>query len=81
MTSLPLAIVIHLAIAHAQTVAPETVAAFAQAESRLNPFAIFDNTAHRGYVPGWATVTIPSTSSHIGLVWVNSLFSTGLERL
>src|SRR3954468_12212528 len=27
------------------------------------------------------TVTIPSTSSHIGLVWVNSLFPTGLERL
>ena len=24
---------------------------------------------------------IPSTSSHIGLVWVNSPFSTGLERL
>ena len=38
--------------------------------------------------PGWrrsqpfgGTVTIPSTSSHIGLVWVNSPVSTGLERL
>src|SRR3954452_17850716 len=30
--------------------------------------------------PLWGTVTIPSTSSHIGLVWVNSPFSTGLER-
>jgi hypothetical protein len=29
----------------------------------------------------WGTVTIPSTSSHIGLVWVNSPFSTGLGRL
>jgi type IV secretion system protein VirB1 len=54
MTSLPLAIVIQLAIAHAQTVAPETVAAFAQAGSRLNPFAIFDNTERWGYVPGSA---------------------------
>jgi hypothetical protein len=29
----------------------------------------------------WGTVTIPSTSSHMGLVWVNSPFSTGLGRL
>ena len=54
MTSLPLAIVLQLAAANAPQVAPETVAAFAQAESRLNPFAIFDNTARRNYAPASA---------------------------
>lgn len=51
MTSLPLAVVLQLAVAHAPQVAPETVAAFAQAESRLNPFAIFDNSTRRSYAP------------------------------
>ena len=54
MTSIPLAVVLQLAVANAPQVAPETVAAFAQAESRLNPFAIFDNTARKSYAPGSA---------------------------
>ena len=45
MVTLPIAVVVQLAIAHAPQVAPETVAAFAKAESNLNPFAIYDNTA------------------------------------
>lgn len=49
MTSLPLAVVLQLAVAHAPSVAPETIAAFAKAESRLNPFAIYDNTARKSY--------------------------------
>ena len=49
MPSLPLIVVLQLAAANAPQVAPETVAAFAQAESRLNPFAIYDNTARKSY--------------------------------
>lgn len=49
MASIPLTVVLQLAVAHAPQVAPETVAAFAQAESRLNPFAIFDNTSRKSY--------------------------------
>jgi type IV secretion system protein VirB1 len=54
MTSLPLAVVLQLAVANAPQVAPETVAAFAQAESRLNPFAIYDNTGRRSYAAATA---------------------------
>lgn len=89
MTSLPLAIVIQLAVAHAQTVAPETVAAFAQAESRLNPLAIFDNTERRGYAPGSAeeAIAIARTlldrghSIDAGLMQINSanFARTGLD--
>ncbi|MGF7212470.1 type IV secretion system protein VirB1 [Skermanella aerolata] len=89
MTSLPLAIVIQLAVAHAQTVAPETVAAFAQAESRLNPFAIFDNTDRRSYAPGSAkeaavlarTLLDRGHSIDTGLMQINSanFARTGLD--
>ena len=89
MTSLPLAIVIQLAVAHAQTVAPETVAAFAQAESRLNPFAIFDNTERRSYAPGSAkeaavlarTLLDSGHSIDAGLMQINSanFARTGLD--
>ncbi|WP_147041199.1 transglycosylase SLT domain-containing protein, partial [Skermanella aerolata] len=80
MTSLPLAIVIQLAVAHAQTVAPETVAAFAQAESRLNPFAIFDNSARKSYAPASAEEAIAIARSLLdrghsidaGLMQINS---------
>jgi type IV secretion system protein VirB1 len=54
MSSLSMAVVLQLAIAHAPQVAPETVAAFAQAESRLNPFAIFDNTERKSFAPSSA---------------------------
>lgn len=51
MALLPLAVVLQLAAAHAPQVAPETIAAFAQAESALNPYALYDNTARRSYAP------------------------------
>jgi type IV secretion system protein VirB1 len=52
MTSLPLEIVLQLALAQApQLVAPETIATFAYAESRFNPYAIYDNTARRSHAP------------------------------
>ena len=51
MASLPLAVVLQLAAAHAPQVAPETIATFAQAESALNPHAVYDNTARRSYAP------------------------------
>ena len=54
MTSLPVTVVLHLAIAHAPQVAPETIAAFAKAESNLNPFAIYDNTARKSYAAATA---------------------------
>lgn len=49
MSSLSMAVVLQLALAHAQQVAPETIAAFAQAESRLNPFSIYDNTTRQSF--------------------------------
>jgi type IV secretion system protein VirB1 len=52
--SIPIALVMQLAVAHAPQVAPETIAAFAKAESNLNPYAIFDNTARRSYTPSSA---------------------------
>ncbi len=51
MASLPLAIVMNLALLHAPQVAPETIATFAQAESGLSPYALYDNTAKRSYQP------------------------------
>jgi type IV secretion system protein VirB1 len=51
MASLPLVAVLHLAMAHAPTVAPETIATFAQVESGLNPYALYDNTERKGYRP------------------------------
>lgn len=51
MPSLPMAVVLQLAVANAPQVAPETVAAFADAESRLQPYAIFDNTDRKSYAP------------------------------
>lgn len=54
MPSLPLAVVLQLAIANAPHVAPETIAAVAKAESALHPYAIYDNTARKSYTPGSA---------------------------
>jgi type IV secretion system protein VirB1 len=48
---LPLALFVNLAAACAPQVAPQTLAAIAQTESRLDPLAIGDNTAHRSYRP------------------------------
>jgi type IV secretion system protein VirB1 len=47
-------VVLQLAVAHAPQVAPETVAAFAQAESQLDPFAIYDNTERKSHAPSSA---------------------------
>ena len=48
---LPLAVVTTLAVTCAPQVAPATLAAIAQTESGLDPFAVGDNTAHRSYHP------------------------------
>lgn len=48
---LPLAVVTTLAVSCAPRVAPATLAAIAQTESGLDPFAIRDNTADRSYHP------------------------------
>ena len=52
MASLPIAVVLALAAFHVPQVAPETVLAFAQTESALNPLAIHDNTDDQAYAPG-----------------------------
>jgi type IV secretion system protein VirB1 len=80
MTSLPLAVVVQLAVAHAPQVAPETVAAFAQAESALQPYAIYDNTARKSYAPSSAeeaaalarTLLTRGHSIDTGLMQINS---------
>ena len=51
MPPLALAIVFQLATINAPQVAPETVLAFAQAESGMNPLAIHDNDSRRSYAP------------------------------
>ena len=52
MTSLPLHVVLQLALAQTpQIVAAETIATFAYAESRFDANAVYDNTARRGYPP------------------------------
>jgi type IV secretion system protein VirB1 len=48
---LPLAVVTHLSTACAPEVAPEMLAGIARVESRLDPFAIHDNTTGRSYWP------------------------------
>ena len=54
MASLPLVSVLHLAMAQAPQVAPETIATFAQVESGMNPYALFDNTTRKSYQPNSA---------------------------
>jgi type IV secretion system protein VirB1 len=80
MPSLHVTIVLQLAVAHAPQVAPETIAAFAQAESNLNPFAIYDNIGRTSYAPETAqeAATIARNlldqghSLDIGLMQINS---------
>jgi type IV secretion system protein VirB1 len=55
MASLPIAALLQLALSHAPQVAPETIAAFAQAESRMNPYALYDNTTRVSYAPKTAS--------------------------
>lgn len=49
--SLALPLVLQLAAVFAPSVAPEALVSFAQAESRLNPLAIHDNTTGASYQP------------------------------
>jgi type IV secretion system protein VirB1 len=80
MPSLPLAVILQLAVANAPQVAPETIAAIVKAESALHPYAIYDNTAHKSYTPGSAedAVAIARTlldqghSIDTGLLQINS---------
>ena len=51
MASLPVAVVLALASAHAPQVASETIVAFAQHESGLDPLAIHDNLTNRRWSP------------------------------
>ncbi len=48
---LPIAVVLALAAGNAPEVAPETIAAFAEAESGRSPLAIHDNTTRRSHAP------------------------------
>ena len=50
-STLPVATVLQLAIAHAAQVAPETIVIFAKTESNFNPLAIYDNTVGKSYRP------------------------------
>ena len=51
MVNLPVVVILHLATTNAPLVAPETVLAFAQAESAMNPYAVHDNTTRRSHAP------------------------------
>ncbi len=51
MAVLPIAVALQLALVHAPGVAPETLLAFGEAESGLNPLAIHDNTTRKSYFP------------------------------
>jgi type IV secretion system protein VirB1 len=82
-------VVLQLAVAHAPQVAPETVAAFAQAESQLDPFAIYDNTERKSHAPSSAeeaaalarSLLARGHSIDTGLMQINSanFARTGLD--
>ncbi|UEM08121.1 transglycosylase SLT domain-containing protein (plasmid) [Skermanella rosea] len=88
MPPLPLTVAIQIALAHAPQVAPETVLAFAYAESALDPLAIHSNTERRSYAPATATeaaalarsLLAKGHSLDLGLMQINSanLIRTGL---
>jgi type IV secretion system protein VirB1 len=80
MTSLSVAIILQLTIAHAPLSAPETVLAFASTESGMNPFVIHDNDSRRSYTletvlegvaPTWSLLP-RSHSTDVGLLQINS---------
>jgi type IV secretion system protein VirB1 len=88
MPILTLPAVLHLAADHAPAVAPETVATFAQAESRLDPLAVHDNTTGRSHAPRTVaeavvlarTLLAKGHSLDLGLLQINdaNLSRTGL---
>ena len=68
MAALSIAVALQLALTNAPQVAPETVLAFAQAESQLDPLALHDNTTGHSHAP-------PSVSEAVALA--RSLLSSG----
>lgn len=88
MPSLPLSFIVSLALSNAPQVAPETLVAFAQAESRLSPLAIHDNATGRSYAPAAVSEAVrlatrllaDGSTVDLGLMQINSqnLSDTGL---
>ena len=88
MPVLALPVVLQLAAGHAPAVAPETLVAFAQAESGLDPLAVHDNTTGRSHTPATAADAVGLATSllrqghsvDLGLLQINdaNLARTGL---
>jgi type IV secretion system protein VirB1 len=88
MLSLTLTTVMQIALTQAPQVAPETVLAFAQAESALQPLAIHDSQTRRSYAPSSIPEALALARSlladggslNLGLMQINSrnLSRTGL---
>jgi type IV secretion system protein VirB1 len=80
MTSLSAVLVLQHAAEHAPLIAPETMLAFAQVESGLDPLAIHSNMGSRTYVPETVSGAVAQTRSllarddsiDIGLLQINS---------
>ena len=78
--SLALPLFLQLAASVAPSIAPETLAAFAQAESHLEPFAIGDNDTGQSYQPATAAAAVALATSllsqrhslDLGIMQVNS---------
>ena len=78
--SLALPLFLQLAASFAPWTAPGTLAAFAEAESRLEPFAIGDNTTRQSYQPATAAAAAALATSllaqghslDLGIMQINS---------
>lgn len=78
--SLALPLFLQLAASFAPSIAPETVAAFAEAESHLEPFAIGDNDTGQSYRPASAAAAVALATSllsqhhslDLGIMQINS---------
>lgn len=78
--SLALPVFLQLAAAYAPSVAPETLASFAQYESRLEPTAIHDNSTGQTFLPATSaaatqlavTLLAQGHSLDLGIMQVNS---------
>jgi type IV secretion system protein VirB1 len=89
MPALSIAVALQLALANAPQVAPETILAFAHAESRLDPLALYDNTTGRSHAPPSVPEAVDLARSllsaghslDLGLMQINSqnLERTGLS--